>query len=247
MPEEKLKVIVVMPAYNASKTLEKTYKEIPKSHVDGILLVDDCSKDNTAEIARKLGLDVIIHKKNKGYGANQKTCYRNALRKGADIIVLLHPDYQYSPKKIPEIISPIKENRADVVYGSRMLVKGDAKKGGMPWWKRLGNRALTFYFRIFLNIKITDAATGYIAYSSKVLKSIPFVKNSDGFTFDEEAMIQVVSRNFRIAEIPIPTKYEEESSSTSFPTCVKYGLNLFWKIIRYKLHNYGIFRYYLLE
>lgn len=247
MQKKKLNVIVVMPAYNAEKTLEKTYNDIPKGYVSEVILVDDCSNDDTIKIAKKLGLIVIVHKKNKGYGANQKTCYKYALGKNAEIIVLLHPDYQYDPKKIPKLIKPLKEGKADVVYGSRMLIKGAAKKGGMPWWKRIGNMALTLYFKIFLNIKLTDVATGYIAYSRKVLEVIPFHKNSDGFTFDEEAMIQVVAKKFKIAEIPIPTRYEDDSSSTSFPVCMRYGLNLFWKIIRYKLHKYGIKKYYLLE
>src|SRR3989338_4150675 len=231
------KVIVVMPAYFAEKTLEKTYNDIPKEYVDEIILVDDASKDKTVEIAKKLGLKVIVHEKNKGYGGNQKTCYTAALKDKADIIVLLHPDYQYDPKKIPEIIKPIQDGKADVVYGSRMLIKGDAKKGKMPWWKRIGNRALTLYFDLFLKIKITDAATGYIAYSKKVLETIPFMRNSNGMTFDEEAMIQIVSKKFRVAEIPIPTRYEDISSSTTFPACVKYGLKLFWRVIKYKILN----------
>ena len=234
---KKKKVIVVMPAYFAEKTLEKTYKDIPKEYVDEIILVDDASKDKTVEIAKKLGLKVIVHEKNMGYGANQKTCYIAALKDKADIIVLVHPDYQYDPKKIPEIIKPIQDGKADVVYGSRMLIRGNAKKGGMPWWKRIGNKALTLYFRLFLKIRITDAATGFIAYSRKVLETIPFMRNSNGMTFDEEAMIQIVSKKFRIMEIPISTRYEDTSSSTTFPTCVKYGLKLFWRIIKYKILN----------
>jgi len=252
-PEKKLpgkvgrkeKIVVVMPAYNAARTLEKTYRDIPKEVVDEIILVDDCSKDNTIELARKLGIMAIVHEKNKGYGANQKTCYKHALERGAEIVILLHPDYQYDPKKIPEIIKPIREGRADVVYGSRMLLKGDAKKGGMPWWKRMGNRALTFYFKILLGTRLTDVATGYIAYSRKVLETIPFNRNADGFTFDEEAMIEIVANKLRTAEIPIPTRYEEDSSSTSFLTSVKYGVSLFWKMARYKLHQYGIVKYKL--
>ena len=233
---KKKKVVGVMPAYNAANTLEKTYNDIPKEYVDEIILVDDFSKDKTVEIARKLNIDkIIVHEKNKGYGGNQKTCYRTALKTNADIIVMVHPDYQYDPKKIPEIIKPIQDDRADVVYGSRMLIRGDAKKGGMPWWKIIGNRALTIYFQLFLKMKITDAATGYIAYSRKVLETIPFMRNSNGMTFDEEAMIQIVSKKFRIVEIPIPTRYEDTSSSTTFPTCVKYGLKIFWRVIRYKL------------
>ena len=223
------KVIVVMPAYFAEKTLEKTYNDIPKEYVDEIILVDDASKDKTVEIAKKLGLKVIVHEKNKGYGGNQKTCYTAALKDKADIIVLVHPDYIECAKSL--------ENKADVVYGSRMLIKGDAKKGKMPWWKRIGNRALTLYFDLFLKIKITDAATGYIAYSKKVLETIPFMRNSNGMTFDEEAMIQIVSKKFRVAEIPIPTRYEDVSSSTTFPACVKYGLKLFWRVIKYKILN----------
>ncbi len=240
------KVIVVMPAYFAEKTLEKTYNAIPKDFVDEIILVDDASRDKTVEIAKKLGLKTIVHEKNRGYGGNQKTCYTNALKDGADIVVLLHPDFQYDPTVIPEMIKPIKENKADIVYGSRMLVSGMAKKGGMPSWKRFGNKILTTYFNIMLGTKLTDAATGYIAYSRKVLETIPFLKNDDGFTFDEEAIIQSVAFKFRIAEVPIPSRYEHESSSISFVKSMKYGLSIFTKIMRYHLHRFGILKYNLL-
>lgn len=238
--KKKDKVIVVMPAYNAAKTLKKVYDDIPKHYVDGIILVDDCSKDNTVEIAKKLGLKVIIHSVNKGYGGNQKTCYKNALKQGASIIVLLHPDYQYDPKKIPELIKPIKNGKADVVYGSRTLIKGGAKKGGMVLYKRIGNFLLTHFLNFTLNIKMTDAATGYIAYKSNVLNEVPFAYNSDGFTFDEEMMIQCAVRNYRIAEVPIPTRYDDDSSSISFLKSVKYGAIIVKEIMRYELHKYKI-------
>ena len=238
--KKKEKVIVVMPAYNAAKTLKKVYDDIPKSYVDEIILVDDCSKDNTIEVAKKLGLKVIAHKVNKGYGGNQKTCYKNALKQGASIIVMLHPDYQYDPKKIPEFVSQIKSGKADIVYGSRMLVKGGAKKGGMPRYKRIGNFLLTNFLNFTLGIKMTDGATGYIAYKSKVLNGVPFDYNSNGFTFDEEMIVQCAMRGFRIAEIPIPTKYEDDSSSIDFYRSVKYGLRIFREVLKYKLNKYHL-------
>lgn len=244
---KKPKIVIVMPAYNAAKTLEKTYKAIPKGSYDNIILVDDCSKDDTVKIAKKLGIKVIVHEKNRGYGGNQKTCYTAALKEGADIIVMLHPDFQYDPSLVPEIVKPIKQGKADVVYGSRMKIPGEAKKGGMPAWKRIGNFFLTMFFNLMLGTRITDAASGYIAYSRKVLESIPYQRNDNGFCFDEEAMIQVTSRKFRIAEIPIPTKYEEESSSISFGKSVNYGISLFIKVLRYKLHQYKILEYYLVK
>ena len=226
-----------MPAYFAEQTLEKTYRDIPKKYVDDIILVDDASKDNTVKIAKKLGLTVVVHEKNKGYGANQKTCYKTALKRGADIIVLLHPDYQYDPKKIPEMIKPLQEGKADAVYGSRMLAKGGAAKGGMPAYKRIGNFFLTTFMNVTLGTKFTDAATGYIAYSRKVLEKIAIEKLSDGFTFDEEAIIQCAANKFRIKEIPIPTRYEVESSSISFSRSIEYGWNIFKEIIKSKLHK----------
>ncbi|MCK4521219.1 MAG: glycosyltransferase family 2 protein [Nanoarchaeota archaeon] len=233
----KQKVIIVMPAYNAAKTLEKTYKAIPKKSYDNIILVDDCSKDNTVEIAKKLGLKVIVHEKNKGYGANQKTCYNTALGKGGDIIVMLHPDFQYDPTLVPEMVKPIKEGKADVVYGSRMLIRGMAMKGRMPFWKRAGNFLLTIYMNIMLGTEFTDSATGYIAYSKKVLKSIPFMYNHDGYCFDEEVIIQCAKRKFKMVEVPIPTRYEYDSSSIKFKKAVKYGVTLFSEIFLYKLQQ----------
>jgi glycosyltransferase involved in cell wall biosynthesis len=242
-----MKTIIVMPAYNASKTLEKTFKDIPMKYVDDIILVDDYSIDNTAEISKKLGIKTICHKVNKGYGGNQKTCYREALKMGADIIVMLHPDYQYDPKKIPEMIKPIKEGKADIVYGSRMLPKDGAKEGGMPLYKRIGNKLLTFIFNLMLGTNLTDVPTGYIAYSRKVLETIPFLRSLDGFTFDEEVIIQCVDKKFRMTEIPIPTRYEKDSSSISFKKSVKYGSSLSLSLIKYKLHQIGLIRFKLVD
>jgi len=241
--KKKKKVIVVMPAYNAAKILEKTYSDIPKKFVDGIILVDDCSKDDTVEISKRLGIKTIVHKKNKGYGGNQKTCYKNALKDGAEIIIMLHPDYQYDPKKIPEIIKPIQQDKADVVYGSRMLVRYMAKKGGMPLWKRTGNFLLTAYMNLMIGTDLTDSATGYIAYSKKVLESIPFEYNDDGFCFDEEAIIQCANRKFRMVEVPIPTRYDDFSSSIDLKKSIKYGITLLFKIMQYKLHQFRIIRF----
>lgn len=242
-----MKVVIVMPAYYAEKTVKKTFEAIPKGSYDEIILVDDCSQDKTCKVAKSLGISVVRHEKNKGYGGNQKTCYREALKRGADIIVLLHPDFQYDPTLVPEMTKPIKEGKADVVYGSRMLKKGWAKRGGMPWWKRMGNRMLTTYFNVFLGTHVTDAATGYIAYSRKVLETISFEKNSDGFTFDEEAILQIAACKFKMAEIPIPSRYEKESSSISFIKSAKYGMSLFYKVLRYILHQMHLWHYPLLK
>lgn len=231
-----------MPAYKAAKTIEKTYQEIPQGSYDEILVVDDFSPDDTIEVARKLGLRVIPHEKNRGYGANQKTCYAHALKEGADIVVMLHPDYQYDPNAIPAITKPLLEDTADTVYASRMLVPGMAKTGGMPFWKRAGNRALTGFFNIMLSINLTDAATGYIAYSRKVLESIPFMENDDGFRFDEEVIMQVATKKFRIAEIPIPSRYENESSSIRFGKSVKYGAGLFGEMMLCKLSQWRLIK-----
>ena len=240
------KVIVVMPAYYAEKTLERTYNAIPKDSVDEIILVDDASKDKTVEIAHNLGLKTIVHEKNKGYGGNQKTCYTNALKAGAEIVIMLHPDFQYDPGVIPKMVELIKDEKADIVYGSRMLVSGMAKKGGMPCWKRLGNRILTGYFNIMLGTKLTDAATGYIAYNRKVLETIPFLKNDDGFTFDEEVIIQGVAFNFKAEEVAIPTRYETDSSSINFVKSVRYGKSIFTKVLKYRLSKLGLIKYDLL-
>ena len=240
------KVVVVMPAYNAEKTLIQTYNDIPKDIVDEIILTDDASKDNTVEIAKKLGLHTIIHESNKGYGANQKTCYNEALKLNPDIIIMLHPDYQYSPKLIYSMASLIAIGEYDVVLASRVLGRG-ALKGGMPIYKYIANRLLTFFQNLVLGYKLTEYHTGYRAYSSEVLKKIPYKKNSDDFIFDNEILIQIIYRGFSIAEISCPTKYFPEASSINFRRSVKYGLGIIFNCFKYILHKMKIKKFNLLS
>ena len=211
----KPKVIVVMPAYNAAKTLRITYDAIPKDDVYQVILVDDGSRDETLKIAKDLNLEVFVHTRNFGYGGNQKTCYTEALKAGADIVVMLHPDYQYDPSLLPNVIAPIKEGDADVVLGSRLLA-GDVVKQGMPWWKFLGNRFLTGIQNQVLNQTLAEYHTGYRAFSRRVLEEVPFLLNSDNFVFDQEMLVQAVHLGFRIKEVPVPTRYFAEASSASF-------------------------------
>ncbi len=239
------KITVVMPAYNAEKTLIKTYEEIDKNIVDEIILTDDASKDNTVELARKLNLKTIVHENNKGYGGNQKTCYEIALRGNPDIIIMLHPDYQYSPKLIPAMAYLIAVDEYDVVFASRILGRG-ALKGGMPLYKYIANRVLTFIENIFLGQKLTEYHTGYRAYKSEVLKNIPFLKNSNDFVFDNEVIAQITYFGYRIAEISCPTKYFPEASSINFKRSVKYGFGVLATMIKYVLHKYHIKKYPIL-
>jgi len=239
------KITVVMPAYNAEKTLIKTYEEIDKNIVDEIILTDDASKDNTVELARKLNLKTIVHENNKGYGGNQKTCYEVALRGNPDIIIMLHPDYQYSPKLIPAMAYLIAVDEYDVVFASRILGRG-ALKGGMPLYKYVANRVLTFIENIFLGQKLTEYHTGYRAYKSEVLKNIPFLKNSDDFVFDNEIIAQITYFGYRIAEISCPTKYFPEASSINFKRSVKYGFGVLATMIKYVLHKSHIKKYPIL-
>ena len=233
------KIAVVLPAYNAESTLIKTYNEIDKSVVDEIILTDDASVDNTAEISKKLNIKTIIHQTNKGYGGNQKTCYNTALKSDADIIVMLHPDYQYSPKLIPAMAYLIAIDEYDVVFASRILGKG-ALRGGMPYYKYFANRVLTFLENILLNQKLTEYHTGYRAYSRKVLESIPFMKNSDDFVFDNQIIAQITYFGFRIAEISCPTKYFPEASSINFKQSVGYGFGVLSTSINYVLHKFKL-------
>lgn len=228
-----------MPAYNAEKTLLQTYEEIPKEIVDRIILTDDASTDETVALAKKLGLTVLTHDKNKGYGANQKTCYRAALEAGGDFIVMLHPDYQYSPKLIPAMIYILATGDYDVVLASRILGKG-ALKGGMPIYKYISNRVLTFIENILLNQKLSEYHSGYRAYSREVLESIPFMKNSDDFVFDNEVLAQVTYLNFRVAELSCPTKYFAEASSINLRRSIKYGFGVLGTSIKYLVHKIGI-------
>jgi glycosyltransferase involved in cell wall biosynthesis len=233
------KIIVVMPAYNAAKTLERTYNDLPKEVVDKVILVDDVSQDETVEIARQLGLEVIVHIQNKGYGGNQKTCYLKALEDGADIVVMLHPDYQYDSTLVPDLIRPIQEGRADMVLGSRFL-SGGTLAGGMPVYKFLANRFLTIVENIVLGQNLSECHTGFRAYSRELLLTIPFLLNSDNFVFDTEVIAQAVAFGFRIAEIGVPTRYFREASSVNFRRSVVYGLSTLAVMARYALSKWKL-------
>ena len=229
------KVAVVLPAYNASKTLKRTLADIPKDCVDDIILVDDKSTDNTLEIAESLGIRTFSHEANKGYGGNQKTCYKKALEFDADIIVMVHPDYQYDPKMISELIKPIKSQKADAVFGSRMM-KGGALEGGMPLWKHNANILLTAFENVCFGTYLTEYHSGFRAYSSKLLNSINFEKNSDGFIFDTEIIAQTLLKGFKIKEIPIRTRYFDEASKINLRDSLWYGFGIINTIIKYIIH-----------
>ena len=234
------KIIVVMPAYNAEKTLEKTFNEIPFDIVDEVIIVDDYSRDNTLAEAAKLGIQhVIVHEKNKGYGANQKTCYKKALDLGADIVIMLHPDYQYTPKLIHSISYMISNGLYPVVLGSRILGKG-ALKGGMPYYKYMANRFLTAFQNILIDAKLSEYHTGYRAYSREVLETINFEENSDDFVFDNEMLSQILYAGFEIAEITCPTKYFAEASSINFGRSVRYGFGVLRVSIGHFLQSRGL-------
>jgi len=230
------KVVVIMPAYNAAKTLRMTYTALPHDVVDVVLLVDDGSSDETVEIARQLNLELFIHNRNYGYGGNQKTCYAEALKASADIVVMVHPDYQYDPTCLPRIIEPIERGAADVVLGSRLMGVSPTKQG-MPWWKYLGNRLLTKVENRAFGLRLSEYHTGYRAFSRPVLETINFQMNSDRFIFDQEIIAQVVEAKFRIAEVSVPTRYFPEASSASFVDSCRYGLGILWLVVRYSLHR----------
>jgi 2-polyprenyl-3-methyl-5-hydroxy-6-metoxy-1,4-benzoquinol methylase len=233
------KVTVVLPAYNAAKTLQKTLDDIPKDVVDEIILVDDCSKDDTIETARKLGLKVFPHATNTGYGGNQKTCYTKALEAGADIVIMVHPDYQYDPSVIPQMIEPILKGRADAVFGSRMM-KGGALEGGMPAWKHNANILLTALENVILGIYLTEYHSGFRAYSRKYLERVDFMANSDNFVFDTEIIVQGVAKFMRFEEIPIRTRYFDEASSIKLWPSIVYGLGILKTMFKFVLHQHGI-------
>ena len=232
------RVVVVMPAYNAGRTLQMTYKALPHDTVDMVILVDDASTDNTVAVARDLNLKLFLHDRNYGYGANQKTCYREALRAGAEIVVMVHPDYQYDPTLLPEIIRPIQNDEADVVLGSR-LKSGAPLSGGMPWWKFVSNRFLTKVENWAFGLNLAEYHTGYRAYSRRVLQTVNFELNADQFIFDQEIIAQFVEAGFRIEEIPVPTRYFAEASSISFLASTRYGLGILWLVGRFALHRQG--------
>lgn len=233
------KIVVVLPAYNAGRTLEMTYKEIPFDIVDDIILVDDASHDDTVSVARDLGLDVIIHPQNMGYGANQKTCYREALRRGADIIIMLHPDYQYPPRLITAMASMIASGEFDVVLGSRIL-GGMAIKGGMPIYKYISNRILTLIENILLRQKLSEYHTGYRAFGREVLERLPLEENSNDFVFDNQMIAQAIYFGFRIGEVTSPTRYFKEASSINFRRSVTYGFGVLSTAIKYRLAKLGL-------
>jgi Glycosyltransferases involved in cell wall biogenesis len=242
-----LKVVVVLPAYNAAKTLVQTYNEIDRTIVDEVVLVDDASKDNTIEVARDLGIHHIIrHKKNKGYGANQKSCYRKALEVGGDIIIMLHPDYQYTPALIGPMAQLIASGVYPVVLGSRILGMG-ALKGGMPLYKYFFNRLLTFTQNLLMNQKLSEYHTGYRAYHRKVLESIPFDNNSDDFVFDNEMLAQIFYKGYEIAEITCPTRYFDEASSINFRRSLQYGLGVLRVSCQYALQKLKLGHFRIFE
>ena len=236
-----VRVVIVMPAYNAARTLERTYADIPHDLVHHMILVDDVSRDETVEIAERLGLEVIVHRQNRGYGGNQKTCYDRALEWGADVVVMLHPDYQYDATRIPELVAPIVAGERDLMLGSRFL--GDPLAGGMPRWKYISNRFLTGAENLAFGLRLSEYHTGLRAYSRHLLETIPYRLNSDDFVFDQELIAQVVAAGgLRIGEIAVPTRYFEEASSVNFRRSVVYGLSTLRVVARYLLHRTGIRR-----
>ncbi|MDP3113132.1 MAG: glycosyltransferase family 2 protein [Thermodesulfovibrionales bacterium] len=236
------KVIVILPAYNAEKTLEMTYREIPFDIVDDVLLVDDASSDKTADVAKSLGIKTVIHPENMGYGGNQKTCYREALKLGADIVIMLHPDYQYTPKLIPAMAYLIESGEFDAVLGSRIL-SGGALKGGMPVYKYLSNRLLTLIQNILLGQKLSEYHTGYRAFKKEILERLPLEENSDDFVFDNQMLSQVIYFGYKIGEISCPAKYFPEASSINFRRSLVYGLSVLLTSIKYFSQKTGLFKF----
>ena len=228
-----------MPAYNAEKTLERTYHDLPLEWVDDIVLVDDASRDRTVEVARQLGLHTLVHPRNRGYGGNQKTCYAEALARGADIVVMVHPDHQYDPKYIPEMVKPLLREECDAVFGSRML-GGRPIEGGMPKWKYLANLFLTAVANATFYVFLSEYHSGLRAYSRRYLEGVNLAANSDDFVFDSEIIAQGVWRGMRIREIPIATRYFDEASQIGFWRSVRYGFSILWVLLKYKLHTKGI-------
>ena len=232
-----LKVVVVLPAYNAARTLRQTVRDIPPGVADEVILVDDASRDDTVAVATQLGLTIVRHPRNRGYGANQKTCFTTALAHGADLVVMVHPDYQYDPTVIPQLIAPIREGRADAVFGSRMM-KGGALEGGMPLWKHNANILLTALMNVAFHTYLTEYHSGFRAYSARALRAIRFEENSDNFVFDTEIIVQLLAAGSRLEEIPIRTRYFDEASSIRFWPAVWYGLGILWAVARACVHRW---------
>ena len=233
------KIVVVMPAYNAARTIERTYREIPLDLVDEVVVTDDASSDETVEVAHRLGLRTLVHEKNRGYGGNQKTCYTEALRLGADVVVMLHPDYQYTPKLLPAMIGMITDGPFDAVLGSRVL-GGSARAGGMPLYKYVANRSLTLIQNLLAGAKLSEYHTGYRAFSRSVIESLPLNENSDDFVFDNQMLAQIIYAGFKIGEVSCPAAYFEEASSIGFWRSVRYGLGVLGVSVQLFLQRTGL-------
>jgi glycosyltransferase involved in cell wall biosynthesis len=245
-PRRKPKVVVVMPAYNAEKTLKRTLDDIPRGWVDEIILCDDASRDGTVDLARKLGLRVLVHRVNRGYGGNQKTLYTDALERGADIMIMVHPDHQYDPRVIPELVQPLLEGKCDAVFGSRML-GGRPLEGGMPKWKYLANIFLTAVENAVFYMYLTEYHSGLRAYSRRYLEAVKFRENSDDFVFDSEIIAQGVMHGMCIREIPIETRYFAEASQIGLGRSIVYGLSILKTLVKFKLHKNGFKRFRMFD
>jgi len=238
MPDQ-AKVVVVMPAYNATSTIEATYADIPQDIVSEIIVVDDASQDDTAAVAHRLGLHVLVHRENMGYGANQKTCYSHALQRGAEVVVMVHADHQYDPTRIPAIIAPILAGEADMMLGTR-IAEGKALQGGMPLWKFVANRTLTTLQNMVFGQHLTDLHTGFRAYSRQLLEEVPWYLNSNDFVFDSQMIAQAVACGFRLGETPVPARYFDEASSVNFVVSTRYGLKTLVVLLLFLMHRLGL-------
>ena len=236
------RVIVVMPAYNAETTLERTVADIPEGSVDEVILVDDCSRDGTVALARKLGLTVVEHENNIGYGGNQKTCYRLALERGADVVIMVHPDYQYDSRVVPVLVGLLSTNHCDVILGNRIRTRAEALQGGMPAYKYLANRALTIIENVWLGQNLGEFHSGMRGYRREVLETIPWERNSDDFVFDSQFLVQAVHFGFRIGDVPVPVRYMKEASSINFLRSTTYGLQTLATLAGWTMHRIGLAR-----
>ncbi len=241
------KVIIVMPAYDAEHTIEKTYRDIPKDCYSEIILVDDASHDRTVEVAKKLGITVVVHSQNKGYGGNQKTCYQEALARGADFVVMIHPDYQYDSRLVPFITGFLATGVCDVIFGNRVRTRREVLQGGMPIYKYIANRFLTILANIVLGQNMGDGHSGLRAYSRKVLETIPFKNNADDYAFDAQFITQCAYFGFKMGDIPVPVRYMKESSSINFSKSVQYGFKTLWVLMQFLLQKFKLARFSIFQ